>query len=528
MIEYTYKAAIYCRLSKEDSKIDSFKDSSNSIINQKRLLIEFAEKKNDIEIVREFFDDGYSGLNFQRPGFQELMSEVYNGNINCILVKDFSRLGRDYIETGRYIQKIFPSLGLRFISVNDNYDSCHDDYINNALLIPFKNIINDNYSRDISIKIRTNLKVKRMRGEFTGAFAPYGYLKCSNNRNELIIDEYAATVVKEIYNMKMQGYSNILIADRLNNMGIPSPYEYKKRCGLNYKSNFVKYANNVWTVSTIIKILSNRIYIGILEQGKVASPNYKIKEKTLRPKSEWIVVENNHEPIIEKTTFFLVQKLNELDCRKSPQNEKLYPLSGFIKCYKCGQNMHRRVEHHGEKVYVYYICSERKKDKNLCENKIHLREDKIYGCLIGFLNMYFSLILNKSIDYKNGSDNLKNMEKKILIEKTKTKLEGQIIKNEIKSRKLYDDYLEGILNKSEYLEFKKNYSDKIYQLKNNILELNNELINIIKFKNDDDIMLQIKSITREVILFFIDRIEINIDGSINIILNHKDVFQKSY
>ena len=190
--------------------------------------------------------------------------------------------------------------------------------------------------------------------------------------------------------------------------------------------------------------------------------------------------------------------------------------------------MHRRVERHGDKVYVYYICSERKKDKDLCENKIHLREDKIYGCIIEFLNKYFSLIINKNIDYKICSGNFKNMEKKILIEKTKSKLEGQIIKNEIKSKNLYDDYLEGILNKSEYIEFKKNYSDKIYQLKNNLLELNNDLINIIEFENDDDIMLQIKSITREVILFFIDRIEINIDGSINIILNHKDVFQKIY
>ena len=140
MIEYTYKAAIYCRLSKEDSKIDSFKDSSNSIINQKRLLIEFAEKKNDIEIVREFFDDGYSGLNFQRPGFQELMSELYNGDINCIIIKDLSRLGRNYIETGKYIQKIFPSLGLRFIAINDNYDSCNKENRNEYAVNTFLKI----------------------------------------------------------------------------------------------------------------------------------------------------------------------------------------------------------------------------------------------------------------------------------------------------------------------------------------------------------------------------------------------------
>lgn len=207
MKEKTFQAAVYLRLSREDGDVtDGGKTVSNSIANQNELVVDFLKFHPEIKVIDTYTDDGFSGVNFERPEFQRMLSDIREGKIDCVIVKDLSRFGRNYIESGRYIEKIFPMLGIRFIAITDGYDSIKED-MGSDMIIPFKNLINDAYCRDISIKIRSHMEIKRRNGEYIGAFAAYGYLKDEENRNHLVIDDYAADVVRDIFSMKLCGMS---------------------------------------------------------------------------------------------------------------------------------------------------------------------------------------------------------------------------------------------------------------------------------------------------------------------------------
>ena len=227
-INKIYHAAIYVRLSKEDGDISSSaKLESNSISNQKALILDFLKDKKDIEVVSVRVDDGYSGSNFERPAFQAMLEDIRRGIVDCIVVKDLSRFGREYIDSGKYIERLFPALGVRFIAINDNYDSLKGKNQADEIIIPFKNLINDAYCRDISIKIRSNLEIKRKKGECVTPFVAFGYRKTKTDKHKLEIDPSAGSVVQDIFKMKLQGMSQDAIANRLNELGILSPFEYK-------------------------------------------------------------------------------------------------------------------------------------------------------------------------------------------------------------------------------------------------------------------------------------------------------------
>lgn len=252
----TYTAAIYLRISRDDGD----KVESDSIQNQRELIREYLKKHPEITKTSEFVDDGYSGTNFERPSFIRMMSEIEKRRIDCVIVKDLSRFGRNYIETGKYLERIFPMYEVRFLSVNDNYDSMDEKNDADQIVIPFKNLINDAYCRDISLKIRSQLDVKRRNGQFIGSFAGYGYKKHPNNRNKLIIDEYAAGIVRTIFNMKLEGYSAGKIADWLNATEVQTPFEYKRACGFNYNSGYRISQHPVWNASSVTRILTNECY----------------------------------------------------------------------------------------------------------------------------------------------------------------------------------------------------------------------------------------------------------------------------
>ena len=261
----TYHAAIYLRLSQEDGDISvSDKTESNSISTQRDLIHAYLQKQPDIEYVTEFCDDGYTGTNFHRPGFESMMAAVREKRVDCIVVKDLSRFGRDYIESGKYIQKIFPMLGVRFIAINDGYDSaagsCSGDFV-----LPFRNLINDSYCRDISIKSRTNLEIKRRNGEFVGNFAVYGYQRSPGDRHKLIVDEEAAAVVRNIFNRKQEGWNAQQIADHLNDLHVPSPMEHKRKHGQNYCTSFKTRATAQWSAVAVLRILKNAVYTGFAQ-----------------------------------------------------------------------------------------------------------------------------------------------------------------------------------------------------------------------------------------------------------------------
>ena len=285
------------------------------------------------------------------------MQDIEKRNVNCIIVKDLSRFGRNYIETGRYLERIFPFMGVRFIAINDHYDSAEENDDKGRILIPFNNLINDTYCRDISLRVRSHLDVKRKEGQFIGSFAGYGYRKDPKDKNHLIIDEYAAGIVQEIFKQKLNGMSSQRIASHLNELGVLPPNEYKRANGFNYTCGFQAGLNQKWTVVSVNRILKNESYTGTLIQGKRRKINYKVKKSHDVGSENWIRVEDAHDAIISKGEFQQVQQLLELDTRTAPSQTTVYPLSGFLRCADCGQNMIRRTVTKNGKKYQYYHCS---------------------------------------------------------------------------------------------------------------------------------------------------------------------------
>lgn len=278
MKEKQFYAAMYLRLSRDDEDKDGqIKSESNSIRSQRELIKSFIREQEDIELYDIYVDDGFTGSNFDRPDFIRMMEDVEAGRVNCVIVKDLSRFGRDYIEAGRYIQKVFPSLSVRFIAITDHYDSLSADSGESNIVLPVKNFINDSYCRDISTKVKSQLHIKRKNGEYIAPFAVYGYRKADNNRNQLVIDEYAADIVRKIFEWKIEGYALTAIADRLNELGILSPREYKKSLGMNFEGGFKGTEQSKWGAVAVKRILQNEVYLGNLVQGKTEKVNYKVR-----------------------------------------------------------------------------------------------------------------------------------------------------------------------------------------------------------------------------------------------------------
>lgn len=450
-----YNADLYLRLSKEDGD----KDESDSIVNQKELIKEYLKSKPDICIHEIRVDDGYSGVNFERPAFQKMLNDVKEGKVNCVIVKDLSRFGRNYIEVGKYIEKIFPYLGVRFIAINDNYDSMAVNNQNDKIAISFKNLINDAYCRDISIKIRSNLEVKRKRGEYVGAFAPYGYKKSDRNKNQLEIDEDAAEIVRDIFKMYLQGMSIYKIAKYLNEMGVLTPLEYKKSIGSKFYTGFKRNEDSKWTHITVVRILKNCVYTGDLVQGKETTPNYKVKKKITKEKNLWNCVEDVHEPIVTIENYNNVKRLLKNDTRTGMKEERLYCLSGIVKCGDCGSNMSRKTVPSGKKKFVYYVCSNHKYNKQCSSHSI--RAEQLEQCILNILNYQIEQVIY--ID--KVLHNLENMpyQKNEVVKKNR-----QIVSKQEEIKKynylrihLHEDFQEGLLTKDEYKEMKEIYRRKV-------------------------------------------------------------------
>ena len=396
-IDKIYYAAIYLRLSKEDGDLSSGeKKESNSIANQRKLIEDYLSRNPEITLVQEFCDDGYTGANFDRPDFQRMMEQVKTGKINCIIVKDLSRFGRDYIDSGRYIEKIFPSLGIRFIAINDNYDSAQSQQAGNEIILPFKNLINDSYSRDISIKIRSNLETKRRNGEFVGSHVVYGYRRSDDDKNKLVIDQTVAPVIQSIFSMKMDGFSPAQIADKLNKDGVPSPYEYKRQSGSKYQSGFKKQIQTDWGAKAIYRILKNEMYTGTLVQGKTTTPNHKIKSRTTKNEADWMRTENAHDAIISPSIFDMVQKLMLEDTRSPSGDNSVHLFSGKVFCADCQSTMTRKKTKSAGKEYVYFVCNANKVDRKVCDAHT-VKEQVVYDAALAVIQAQVSLALNLEI-----------------------------------------------------------------------------------------------------------------------------------
>lgn len=341
-----YKIAVYLRLSKEDDRAG---EESSSITMQRILLQKYAaENFVDYEL-SEFCDDGYTGTNFERPGMQAMLEAIRNGEIHCIIVKDFSRFARNYIELGSYLEQIFPFLGVRFISVNDHYDS--DDYQESLADIDmnFKNLLYDLYSKDISGKVRSSLSVRKEKGQYVSVNSPFGYEKASDDRHALVIAEDEAEIVRRIFSLTVEGYTSVEIARLFNETRVKTPIEFKIEKGKT--SRVPKGDRFVWNSSTICQILRNEIYIGNVVQKKF-SKDFVGGKNHLNSREDWLVTYGHHEPIIDQEVFDKVQESRGK--KRAPQYNPTHPLIGKMVCGCCKKNLRYRTG-----LNPYFSCRQR-------------------------------------------------------------------------------------------------------------------------------------------------------------------------
>jgi DNA invertase Pin-like site-specific DNA recombinase len=502
----TWNAFGYTRVSKDDKD----KNESNSIKNQRDLILDFAAKNPDIHIDNIVADDGATGANFDRNAFKDMIRHIESGTVNCVVVKDFSRLGREHIETGKYIERYFEYKNVRFISINDHYDSLHSDMsdINNSLIVPFKNIINEAFLEDISTKTKSQLAIKRKNGEFVCNYAVFGYKKSADKK--LVADDYAAEVVKAIFEYKLLGYNEQQIAGMLNVKGIHSPAEYKKASGEAYNTPFAVKEKSLWTVNAIKRILLNRVYIGHLEQGKRTKASYRMKKFFYKPREAWSVHENNHEPIISEIDFELVQELMKKDTRVSGGTGQLQLFSGLIICGTCEQPMTVKTTKKNGKSYINYICSTHKRCGTCQNNNISSKKVEEYT-LLTIRSQIAGLLSTEKLSGDMGIDEFKK--------RKKTAIEGMVVKA-LHSIGEYNDYLvksyahmlDGVITEDEYKMFRDDFRRQIDNAERNIANLQGEIerladdskirILIEHFKNHGNIT----ELNRRIVVGFINSI----------------------
>ena len=534
IIDQTFKVAIYLRLSKEDDDLScssGAKSESNSISNQRKLIYDFMKSHPELELYDEYKDDGKSGSNFDRAEFQRMMKDIEAGKVNCVIVKDQSRFGRDYIDVGKYKEKIFPKLGVRFITINEGYDSLSATS-SDDLAFTINSFVYDFYIRDISTKIRTNLTAKKQNGEYAGAFVAYGYVKDSDDKSKLVVDQFAADVVRDIFRWKIEGLSPQNIAVRLNELGIPSPAEYKKLSGSNYKTSFQTSSKAVWSHVSVRRILKNEIYLGVMIQGKRTTLNYKTKTVVTKAESEWLRVEGTHEAIISVRDFELVQELlkDDTHCRAGDVTVPVY--AGRIYCGDCGAAAVRKTVFYAGKRYVYYVCNANKHDRTVC-SRHSIREDVLNQVIYQTVRHQIDLLLDvdKALSqFENLSwekHKLKQLDAGIEIQ------EEAVRKNNTLRLGIYEDLRAGLLDRSEYESLKKELAERIAEATAAIEKLNKEKREILDGVSKQQSWVEqfrqyenVTELTRPMVIHLIERINIFEDSNIEIVFRHRNQIEE--
>jgi len=520
-----WNATLYLRLSRDDGD----KEESNSITGQRELLRDYIRNRPEFHEYAVRIDDGFTGSNFERPDFKKMMEDVKEGRTDCIIVKDLSRFGRNYLDAGEYIEKIFPFLGVRFIAVNDNYDSLAGKNASDDLIIPFKNLINEAYCRDISVKVRTQLEIKRKSGQYIGAFAVYGYMKDEADKNRLIVDEYAADVVRDIFKRKLEGMSPQDIATRLNQSGILSPMEYKKSLGMKFATSFKANPQAVWSANAVLRILKNQVYIGVLTQGKETTPSYKVRKRVTKPEDEWTVIPDSHEAIIPREDFESVQKVLSLDTRRSPEDSNVQLFSGMVFCGECGASMVRKTVPSGNKKYVYYVCSAHKQDKSCSSHGI--RDAALEEVVLETVKQYIRDVVDLD-DLLAMTDTapLRTAEaQKVQRQLDKKRSEHERLQKLLMS--LYENLADGIIDREEYARFKQSYTERAAECEKQMDALQESLVQIKEHGGEHrEWMAQfrkhqnITELERSIAVALIDRILIYKDNRVEVHFRFEDEF----
>lgn len=520
-----YHVGIYLRLSRDDGIFGE----SNSISSQRELCTAFVKEHKDMEIHDIYVDDGYSGANFDRPDFVRMMRAVEQGDVNCIVVKDLSRFGRDYIEAGRLIQKTFPAFHIRFIAITDRFDSLTADDNESSLVLPVKNFVNDSYCRDISGKVKSHQKMKREKGEFIGAFAPYGYRREERCKNRLVPDAYAADIVRNIFAWKMEGMSGHAIARKLNELGVLSPMEYKKSKGENYSTGFAVRLKAEWSAVAVNRILTNEIYTGTMVQGKSEKINYKLAACRIKPKEQWVRVEGTHEPIVTQEEFSSVQGLLAAGSRASKGQPKAHMFAGMLFCGDCGRPMMRRVNRYKETERIYFICSTRNKGQGCKRHSVS--EEKLKETVLAALKLQTALfsddreILSRLSHLEVNWEELTRQEQEIL-RLSREKERYLSLKNG-----LCEDLKKGLLTQEELCAFQEIYEKQCAGIQEAIKRQEKERERLFQSKMAAKARLENfkkkpgqEELDRELLLAFVNRILVYEKQSICLELKGREMF----
>lgn len=540
-----YNVAVYLRLSRDDvsdggsietpsghtSMPCSGKVESNSIRSQRELICSYIRRQEDMEIYDVYVDDGWSGANFDRPSFRRMMEDIEAGHVDCVIVKDLSRLGRDYIEAGRLIQKTFPAFSVRFIALNDNFDSLTADFNEKTLVLPVKNFINDSYCSDISKKVRSHQQVKRERGDFIGAFAVYGYRKDPGNVNHLLVDEYAAGIVKKIFAWKIAGLSNLAIAEELNGRGILSPMEYKKSQGEKFSTGFVTHIKAKWSAVAVKRILTNELYMGMMVQGKKERVSHKVKRSVEKPREEWVRVADTHEAVVSAEDFETVQRLLAVDTRASAGKARCHMFTGLLYCGDCGEPMIRRVNRYKGTEKVYFICPTRNKGLGCTRHSIP--EEELKRLVLAGLQQQLALFLDKSrVSEQIGKMEI-SFEEVAVFGREIQKLHKEQEKYMSLRAGLYEDLKQGIITEEDFRDFRQIYEkqrqaaeDAIRQQEAAIRNLFQAALaagaNLEKMKST----LEITELNRDILVAFVSHILVYEDKRVFLELKVEDMFAK--
>lgn len=504
-----WRVGAYIRLSKEDIILRDSK--SQSVLTQKRLIDKYLSEHPELKLFDYFIDDGYTGTDMQRPRFKDLKEAFESGKINCIIVKDLSRLARNNEESGKLVKVIFPFYKIRFISINDKLDSFENPDSVHRLDISFKNIMNDEYSRDISLKERTASNARRRKGEFLGSFAPYGYKKDPADVHKLIIDEPAAEAVRFIFEEFLRIQNCAKIAQILMDKKIPSPLLYKRMNGSNLKTS-ASQVDLVWSSSSVKRILESEVYIGNLTQCKTGVISYKNHKVVKKEKEQWITVEGTHQPIVSKDIFNSVQEL--LQSRyKSKSSSTPSVFQGLVVCGKCGRPM-SVTRYLGKDKYRAFYCNSFYKKRIECEG-IRIKESAIKSAVLHTLN----ILLKQFVDIEEAEKRVCQRFKK---SQPTRNICAEIEEKEKEKRALYSRYKNEELTVEEYKAARQNIESVIEKLQSELKEPlaknepNDSFFKLFEGKNG------FKEVTREMVVEFIKSIRIYAPDRIEIQFTFSD------
>lgn len=528
-----YRTAAYVRLSVEDSG----KPGADTIEGQKNLLLRFIEDDPTLTLYGLFCDNGRTGTDFDRPQFEKMMEEVRKGHIDCIVVKDLSRFGRNYKEAGNYLERIFPFLGVRFIAVNDGFDTLTAQRGADGYLVPLKNLINEVYSKDISRKSGSALAAKQKNGDFIGAWAPYGYRKQPDNPHKLEPDEATAPVVRQIFRWRAGGMGITQIARRLNDSGVPSPSAYLYNTGV---CKTEKYNGVSWYVQTVKNLLSRQVYIGHMVQGTKRQSFYENRGQYKKPREEWIVVENTHEPLIDRETFDKVQELARRKNAEYFENLGRFThletteniLKGLVCCADCKRPLVRyKNVSHEKKLWYTFICPTHANDIGSCPLK-NIREDALFPMLLQAIQTQIALAADMEAIVRRLNSSPKYRKQTATLQGKLDTAKKALMRYNSLYDSLYQNYVDQLMTEQEYMTLKRRYKAEAEEAEQLIETLTRQQVAEAAHTPENTFLTAFGSfrdadaLTREMAQALIQRVYVDGDSNIEIVFRYRDEYKE--